>query len=71
MIQGVLEQTVARASGVKYNDVIVMYAQATEEKVEKLRTLPNAVQFDLDMKEAARKGRSLILVVKRNKITSL
>ena len=71
MIQGVTERTVARASGVKYNDVIVMYAQATEEKVEKLRTLPNAVQCDLDMKEAAKKGRSLILVVKRNKITSL
>ena len=71
MVQGVSEQTVARASGLKYNDVIVLYAQATEDKMERCITLPTEFQFEAHLKEAYRNDKSIVVVVRREKITTL
>ena len=68
MVQGVSERTIARASGLKYNDVIVLYAQATEGKMERCITMPDEVQFKAHLKDAYKSDRSMVVVVRRENL---
>ena len=60
------ETGVARESGLRNGDVIVTYALVTKENFEPCKIHPIASRsFEMDIKDASREGKSLLLVVKR------
>ena len=65
IVSGVSDKTVARQSGLKVNDVIQMYALATQSDIERIQTTSTDVALYRALKYASTTGKSVVLVIMR------